>query len=281
MAGHAGQSPEEARVNYWLLTLSMMNLLLLTLLLFSWLTKNKNKVEDQRMTKGLQLLQNKISILQDLSDKSDEQVRKWVHLIEQKSIEVQNQLTRSDEKMAQIETVLAKALDVSKAFSEQVPHETMAERQKTSRYVQAARLAHQGLSADEISQKVDLSVAEIEIIIKMNRHQLQFSEEDLPAWVDAAGMNAPKIEDEQQEMNEFTAQLKRMNQSVSESAFDIHKPDMSSMNRIKQQFADSVSMNSAQIPQTFLDEKKDGPETTVDGKTIKPFQFRKIVVNKN
>ena len=69
-------------MNYWLLTLSMINILLLTFVLFSWLTKNKSRVEDQRLTKGLQLLQNKISILQDLSDKSDEQVRKWVHLIE-------------------------------------------------------------------------------------------------------------------------------------------------------------------------------------------------------
>jgi hypothetical protein len=268
-------------VNYWLLALSMMNLLMLTLLLFSWLTKNKTKIEDQRLTKGLQLLQNKISILQDLSDKSDEQVHKWIHLIEQKSFDVQNQLTRSDEKIAQIENVLAKALDVTKAFAEQMPHETLAERQKTSRYAQAAKLAHQGYSAEQISQKVDLSVAEIEIIIKMNRNELQFSEDNLPAWVDLNTQATAKA-DEQQEMNEFTAQLKKMNQVVSASAFDIPKPDMTSMNQIKQQFTDSLSLNSTQIPQTFIDEKKEAAfSTTPDGKTIKPFQFRKIVVNKN
>lgn len=269
-------------MNYWLLTLSTMNLLLLTLLLFSWLTKNKNKVEDQRLTKGLQLLQNKISILQDLSDKSDEQVRKWVHLIEQKSGDVQNQLTRSDEKMAQIENVLTKALDVTKAFSEQMPHETLAERQKTSRYVQAAKLAHQGYSAEQIGQKVDLSVAEIEIIIKMNRNQLQFSEDDLPAWVDLQTPPATGDEEEQ-EVNEFTSQLKKMNQVVSASAFDITKPDLTTMNQIKQQFTDSLSLNSTHIPQTFIDEKKEMSvaTTTADGKTIKPFQFRKIVVSKN
>lgn len=269
-------------MNYWLLALSMMNLLMLTLLLFSWLTKNKTRIEDQRLTKGLQLLQNKISILQDLSDKSDEQVHKWIHLIEQKSYDVQNQLTRSDEKIAQIENVLAKALDVTKAFSEQIPHETLAERQKTSRYAQAAKLAHQGYSAEQISQKVDLSVAEIEIIIKMNRNELQFSEDNLPAWVDL-NTTAPDTADENQEVNEFTAQLKKMNQVVSASAFDVQKPDMTSMNQIKQQFADSISLNSTQIPQTFIDERKEtGAETTTaDGKTIKPFQFRKIVVNKS
>lgn len=259
----------------------MMNLLMLTLLLFSWLTKNKTRIEDQRLTKGLQLLQNKISILQDLSDKSDEQVRKWVHLIEQKSYDVQNQLTRSDEKIEQIEAVLVKALDVTKAFSEQMPHETLAERQKTSRYAQAAKLAHQGYSADQISQKVDLSIAEIDIIIKMNRNELQFSEDNLPAWVDLNATTATNAEEEQ-EMDQFTSQLKKMNQMVSASAFDLPNPDMTSMNQIKQQFADSISMNSTQIPQTFIDEKKEAPiATTADGKTIKPFQFRKIVVNKS
>lgn len=269
-------------MNYWLLALSMMNLLMLTLLLFGWLTKNKTRIEDQRLTKGLQLLQNKISILQDLSDKSDEQVHKWIHLIEQKSFEVQNQLTRSDEKIIQIETVLAKALDVTKAFAEQMPHETLAERQKTSRYAQAAKLAHQGYSAEQISEKVDLSVAEIEIIIKMNRNQLQFSEDDLPAWVDLNASTSNANADEEQEMDDFTSQLKKMNQMVSASAFDFSKPDMTSMNQIKQQFTDSLSMNSTQIPQTFIDEKKETtPATTADGKTVKPFQFRKIVVNKN
>lgn len=269
-------------MNYWLLTLSMINILLLTFVLFSWLTKNKNKVEDQRLTKGLQLLQNKISILQDLSDKSDEQVRKWVHLIEQKSNEVQNQLIKSDDKIIQIEAALSKALDVSKIFYDQVPHAALADRQKTSKYVQAAKLAHQGFNSEQISQKIDLSVGEIDMIIKMNRDEMQYSEENLPAWVNT---NTPEsTEDRSSEINEFTAQLKKMtHQSVSESAFDIQAPDLSSMDHIKQQFTDSLSMNSTQIPQTFLDEKKEmiAASITENGKSIRPFEFRKIIVNKN
>ena len=268
-------------MNYWLLTLSMINILLLTFVLFSWLTKNKSKVEDQRLTKGLQLLQNKISILQDLSDKSDEQVRKWVHLIEQKSHEVQSQLTHSDEKMLQIEKVLAKALDVTRAFQDQVPHETLAERQKTSRYVQAAKLAHQGMNAEQISEKTDLSVAEIDIIIKMNRNQLQFSEDDLPAWVNANPDQNP-LDETEKEVSDFESQLKKMNQSITASAFDVEAPDMTSMDHIKQQFTDSISANSAHIPQTFLDEKKEAVNVQMlDGKIIRPFQFRKITVQKS
>lgn len=273
-------------MNYWLLTLSLLNVLLMAYVAFTHLSKNKNKAEDQRLTKGLQLLQNKISILQDLSDKTDEQVRKWVHLIEQKSQSVQGQLLRSDEKISQIESALSKALDVSKIFYEQVPHAEMVERQKTSKYVQAARLANQGFSAEQINQKVDLSMAEIEMIIKLNRDELQFAEEQLPAWVQSAALDSD--EQRAQELNDFSLQLSQMTQAqklnrkvsemVSESAFEMPKPDMSTMNEIKQQFTETLAQNSTQIPQTFLDDRRiDGVTKTENGKTVRPFEFRKIV----
>ncbi|MBC7741094.1 MAG: DUF2802 domain-containing protein [Bdellovibrionaceae bacterium] len=267
-------------MNYWLLTLSLMNVLLFSFIFFTMVIKSKNKVEDNRLTKGLQLLQNKISILQDLSDKSDEQVRRWVHLIEIKSHEVQNQLTLSDEKIIQIESALSKALDVSKIFYEQVPHAEMADRQKTSKYVQAAKLAHQGFTTDQISQKIDLSPAEIEMITKMNRDQLQFAEENLPAWVQNQEADHSN-EQRMQEVADFSSQLKKMNQMVTDTAFDVMTPDLTSMNSIKQQFDESIASN-AHIPQTFVDEKKLEPvQRTADGKIIKPFEFKKITVKRN
>lgn len=281
-------------MNYWLLSLSLLNVLLIAYIAFNHLTQTKAKAEDQRLTKGLQLLQNKISILQDLSDKTDEQVRKWVHLIEQKSLTVQSQLVKSDEKITQIESALSKALDVSKIFYEQVPHAEIAERQKTGKYVQAAKLANQGFTADQISQKVDLSKAEIEMISKMNREELQFAEDNLPAWVDAAthGAGATALETRSQEINDFASQMQqiqKMNQVVSSTAFEVSHPDMSGMNQIKQQFTaslssnsmgsltDTLAQNSTQIPQTFLEEKKPMMETrTESGKVVRPFEFRKI-----
>lgn len=282
-------------MNYWLLSLSLLNVLLLAYIGFSELTKNKSKVEDNRLTKGLQLLQNKISILQDLSDKTDEQVRKWVHVIDQKASEVQGQLLQSDAKILQIENALNKALDVSKIFYEQVPHAEMTERQKTSKYVQAAKLANQGFTVDQICQKIDLSSAEIEMITKLNREELQFAEERLPAWVEAASSDAGGNSNgsigayRAQEITDFTAQmnqLKKMSTMVSETAFDMNKPDMTSMNQIKQEFATAVTdtlthnlaQNSTHIPQTFLEETKDKATTkTESGKIVKPFEFRKIV----
>lgn len=282
-------------MNYWLLSLSLLNVLLLAYIGFSELTKNKSKAEDNRLTKGLQLLQNKISILQDLSDKTDEQVRKWVHVIDQKASEVQGQLLQSDDKILQIENALNKALDVSKIFYEQVPHAEMTERQKTSKYVQAAKLANQGFTVDQICQKIDLSSAEIEMITKMNREELQFAEERLPAWVEAAGNDAGASTNlnigtyRAQELTDFTVQmnqLKKMSTMVSETAFDMNKPDMTSMNQIKQEFTTAVTdtlthnlaQNSTQIPQTFLEDNKYKAITkTETGKIVKPFEFRKII----
>lgn len=247
-------------------------------IVFDRFVRSKIHKEDQRLTKGLQLLQNKISILQDLSDRSDEQVKKWIHLIEQKSVDVQNSLQLSDEKITQIEMALSKALDVSKIFYDQVPHAEIAERQKTSKYVQAAKLANQGFTNDQICQKIDLSPAEVELIIKMNRDQLQFSEKDLPLWAQE-GANVTRnqqIENvQQQELYEFDSQMKRMHQSISNTAFDIAKPDLTTMNSIKEKFNTTLAQHSTKIPQTFIGENQ-GIGKTAQGKTVRPFEFKKI-----
>ena len=268
-------------MNFWLLILTLINLLLITFIAFNWFIRNKTQHDDQRLTKGLQLLQNKISILQDLSDKSDEQVRRWVHLIEQKSSDVQGKLMQSDEKIEQIELVLSKALDVSKIFYDQVPHAEIVERQKTSKYVQAAKLANQGFTTDQISQKIDLNTAEIEMITKMNKENLQFSEESLPAWINQINPTAAETNQiHNQEIQDFEQQLKKMNQMVSSTAFDTPKPDLTNMENIKQQFNDTLARNSTQVPQTFLDEKAK-EIVTENGKTVKPFAFRRIGNTKN
>ena len=278
-------------VNFWLLTLTLVNLLLITFIVFNWFIRSKEHHEDQRLTKGLQLLQNKISILQDLSDKSDEQVRRWVHLIEQKSADVQSKLIQSDEKVEQIESVLSKALDVSKIFYDQVPHAEIIERQKTNKYVQAAKLANQGFTSDQISLKVDLNLAEIEMIVKMNKEKLQFSEENLPAWIQDmnsegnSGNNdkqpalAQQMTTHQAEIAEFGQQLKKMNQMISATAFESAKPDLTGMEAIKQQFNETLAKNSIQVPQTFLGEQNKNV-VFQNGRTIKPFEFKKIATQK-
>ena len=279
-----------------LLMLTFLNVVLLLGLSFSVFLRIKEKKEDQRLTKGLQLLQNKISILEDLSDRTDEQVHKLVHLIDQKANEVRHHLTSADQKIEQIDTALSKALDISKVFNEQVPHQELMDRQKTSAYVQAAKMANQGFSIEQISAKVDLSPAEIEMITKVNKDTLQFSEDALPAWINPNSTSTHQDDD----LNMFTKALNEQNQknkttvqnSVQSSAFDTLSQDLNAQNSLRKEFDKTVK----NIPQNFVEktvadkimppknyEKNLGVEmtTTANGstkeKSIRPMEFKKIV----
>lgn len=262
-------------MNIWLLLLTLLNVILLAGLSFTLFLRLKEKKEDQRLTKGLQLLQNKISILQDLSDKTDEQVHKLVHLVDQKAGEVRRNINEADHRIEQIEKALSKALDVSKIFSEQIPQQEMVNRQKTSLYVQAAKLAHQGFSPEQISQKIDLSPAEIEMIAKVNKDTLQFAEESLPDWVNL-NANQPQTASDQ-EIADFTAALstqnQKMQQSVASSAFDSIKQDFTAQNSLRNEFEKTIKT----MPQNFNEYA--APETE-DKKAIRPFEFKRITTNK-
>jgi len=140
--------------------------------------------EDPRLSYGLKLLQNKIAVLEDLSDKTEVQVKQLVALLEKKMADLQKQITHADSQMGRIDQAMNKSMEVAQVFQEQIPHQEILDRQFTNKYINAARLAHQGLSRDQIQQKVDLPQAELDLIVKVNRDNLQFSEEHLPAWVE-------------------------------------------------------------------------------------------------
>lgn len=251
-------------MNIWLLLLTFFNIVLLAGLSFSLFLRVREKKEDQRLTKGLQLLQNKISILEDLSDKTDQQVRKLIHILDQKTGEVRQVMVASDEQIQQIEKMLNKGLEISKIFHEQIPQGEMQNRQKTSLYVTAAKMAHQGYNLEQILTQVDLTPAEVQMIIKVNKDSLQFAEDQLPAWAQAApGTSVTSQSSSIAELDQFTQALNnqnilysptKLNQTITEKAFDFQK-------------------TIQQMPQTFTDT---GTTKTEDGKTVKPFEFRRI-----
>lgn len=140
--------------------------------------------EDPRLSYGLKLLQNKIAVLEDLSDKTELQVKQLVVLLETKMRDLQQKVKDADAQLIRIDQSLHKTLEVSQIFQEQVPHEQIMERKVTNKYINAARLAHQGISYQDIQKQVDLPAAELDLIVKLNREQLMFSEDHLPAWVD-------------------------------------------------------------------------------------------------
>jgi hypothetical protein len=169
-------------MSFWVLLQVLVNLVLLAGMVGMWFKLNRPAKDDPRLSRGLQLLQSKISILEDLSDRTENQVQQLTHLLEQKAKDVQSHIHQADRQIQNIDNSMNRSLEVAKIFQDKIPHQEIIERQNTVKYVRAARMAHQGASVEEIIQNVDLTRGEIEFIAKVNRDQLQFSEQDLPEW---------------------------------------------------------------------------------------------------
>lgn len=238
--------------------LTIFNIILLAGLSFSLYLKVKEKKEDQRITKGLQLLQSKISILEDLSDKTDEQVRKLIHTLDQKAIEVRQTLMNTEEQVQRIDDMIQQGLQFSQELKEHMPHDELHGRQKTALYVKAAKLAHQGSSLDEILNEVDLTPAEIQMIIKVNKENLQFSENHLPSWVNQQNQTVTKSAEmlQQTELKAFADALSAQNIQYSNIPQSF---DMTSN-------SDKITLSSTTQPQIV----------TAEAKNIRPFEFRRI-----
>lgn len=160
----------------------LANLIFIAGFIVVWIRLNKPAKDDPRLSRGLQLLQSKIAILEDLSDQVERQVQQVAQLMEVKGKDLQAQIARADDEMRRIETATARSLEVARIFQDRIPHEEIIDRKATLKYIKAARLANQGVPIDQIAEQVDLSRGELEIIAKVNREQLQFSAEDLPEW---------------------------------------------------------------------------------------------------
>lgn len=159
---------------------------------------NRAPKDDPRLSRGLQLLQSKISVLEDLSDRTETQANQLSAILEQKCREVQAKVQIAEAHVHEIKVSMDRSLEVAKIFQDKIPHQEIIERQNTLKYVQAARLAHQGLSPEEISKQVDLPKGEIEFIAKVNRDQLMFNEDQLPEWARAGAMTPPSAAEAQE-----------------------------------------------------------------------------------
>lgn len=169
-------------MNTVFLILIITNILLFIGVLVVYQKFTKPPQEDPRLSKGLQLLQSKISILEDLSDRTDVQIKQLMTLLDQKIKQVQQKLHDSELQMQKIEQSMLKSLEVAEIFQDKIPHEEIIERQNSVKYIQAAQLAYQGHSVDEIVEIVDLPKGEVEFIVKVNKDELMFDVENLPDW---------------------------------------------------------------------------------------------------
>lgn len=160
----------------------LINIVMLAGLIVVFARLRRPPKDDPRLSKGLQLLSSKIAVLEDLNDRTEAQVNQMMELLEQKSKELQTKVHQAEQHVQAVQVAISKSLEVSKIFQDKIPHDEIIERQQSMKYIKAARMAHAGLSVEEIAREIDLPLGEIEFIAKVNRESLTFREEDLPEW---------------------------------------------------------------------------------------------------
>lgn len=269
-------------MSFWVLVQVLVDLILVAGSVGVWIRLQRPQKDDPRLSKGLQLLQSKIAVLEDLSDRTEVQVQQLTTLLEQKVREIQQQVQSSDKQLQKIEQSMQKSLEVAKIFQDRIPHNEIVERQSTIKYVKAARLAHQGMSVQEIAAQVDLSLGEIEMIAQVNKDQLMFCEESLPEWAQASTQPAAALEaakdselDAFQETRiDLDAPLSREMPVDLTKAFEVPKADQEALKKLGDAFrqACETANHLQQVTQGFVEENK--PAAT--GPVIRPVTFPRI-----
>lgn len=215
-------------MSIWILAAVVVQIFTLLSIAILWIRQMRPPKEDPRLSRGLQLLQSKIAVLEDLSDRTETQVRQLTQILEERARALQTKILNAEEMIIKIEHSMRKSLDVAEIFQDKIPHEEIIGRSQTQKYVTAAKLAHDGFTIDEIIAQVGLPRSEVEFITKVNREELTFDPALLPEWA------KPR-----EDVSPATAQQTAANQAV-EQVFQTRGPDLTSLHRIEEDFKVSV-----------------------------------------
>ena len=170
-------------MSYWTLIQVIFDLFVFATITAIFWRIRRPPQDDPRLSRGLQLLQTKITVLEDLSDRTEAQVKQLTTLIDQKTRALQNKVIEAEQQIIKIDHSMAESAEM---VQENIPHEEMVERHRTIEYVKAARMANSGATIEQISAKVQLPREQLELIAKFNRDQLMFDETQLPDWASKA-----------------------------------------------------------------------------------------------
>lgn len=259
----------------WIVAQIILNIGLVAAALVCWARLNRPQKDDPRLSRGLQLLQSKIAILEDLSDRTDLQVRQLTHLLDQKGREVQEQVTSAQKQINRVEDSIQKSMDVSKIFQDKIPHKEIVERQNTAKYVQAAKLAHQGLTVEEIASQIDIPESELEFIVKVNKNKLMFAEEHLPDWaLDTPELDTPQVRPRDysnvfESMNTSTETVendKKIQDEFRKAIEEVNQKEIEKEHSMTNVMAESVSESVAEGIQTAKNKFSD-----LAGKILNPY----------
>lgn len=183
-------------MSIWFLVQIIVNLVLLVGIASLWIRLKRPPKDDPRLSRGLQLLQSKISVLEDLSDRTDRQVNQLTQILENKSRQLQSKFFEAEKQVQKLKSSMDRSMEVASIFQDKIPHDEIIERQNTIKQVQAARMANKGYGIEEILAKVDLPREQVEFIAKVNKDELVFDENQLPAWVTSEEERPAAIENE-------------------------------------------------------------------------------------
>ena len=246
-------------MSVWVLLQIVLNVLLLLGVSIIWFRLKRPPKDDPRLSRGLQLLQSKITVLEDLSDRTDRQVSQLTSLLDQKTRLLQSKIFDAEAQIQKVQGSMDRSMEVAEIFQDKIPHDEIIERQNTVKYIQAARLAHSGASVEEIIDEVDLPREQVEFIAKVNKDKLMFDENKLPAWANKKS-GEPQMDFELNEM-EFETQEQAPVQAEEEvpvnqynidpSAFDLPQEKYDSLKRLGDEFR--------QVCETFESPDEPGP----------------------
>jgi hypothetical protein len=250
---------QEDILSIWTLLQIVFDLAVFANVAALWMRMRRPPQDDPRLSRGLQLLQTKITVLEDLSDRTDAQVKQLSALLDQKNRMLQNKILEAEQQVLKIDHSMNKSMEVAEIFQDKIPHQEILERQRTVEYVRAARMANSGLSVEQIAESVALPREQIELIAKFNRDQLMFDESALPEWatrtsddgIQANGMNLTQtrggaVSDFGMPSLDFVNNLEKPT------------PDFDQMARLESEFKAAVKTakeNEMNPPSTLLDNR--------------------------
>lgn len=165
------------------LSLALLQLLSFAGLLILWNRTKRNVDDDSRRSRALQFLESKIAVFEDLSDRTELQVKQLTEMMENKICDLQRKIDEADSVLQKISQSMKKSIEVAQIFQDKIPHEEIVERQNTVKFVKAALMANEGKTVDEIVQIVDLPRAQIEFVVKVNSDRLSFDISQMPEWL--------------------------------------------------------------------------------------------------
>ncbi len=251
----------------WVLLQIIFNLVIAAGLVVFWIRLKRPAKDDPRLSRGLQILQSKIAVLEDLADRSDRQVQQLTELLETKARHLNGKLIEADQKILKIEQAMDRSLEVAEIFQDKIPHHEIIERQNTIKYVKAARMAHEGVGIEAIVDELDLPREQVEFIAKVNRDQLMFDQDQLPEWA-KRGLENKGFGQEDDSQRESLKKLGENFRLAQSQGFEEQQSDESTQ-------AQDVTGEEISVPEEL--DISSAPKTESTPKIEKSFVTRPVV----